>query len=237
MTTSGVTALNLTARDIIYFALRKINATPIGQDPSPGEVDPVTIELNLMLKEWQLHGPHLWRHTEGSVAVVANAPSYSLATDNPLRLVEVRYRYPPTSDPTAQRDLPMEMMTREQYKTLPVKLTSGSPPTQWYFDPQETTNNLYVWPVPAVTAGDTIQYTFQRRFQIITNLSQSLDIPEEWLSTVGYGLAARLIPTYGIETKTGEIIIAMATDLIMKAKGFDREDVVHMMPQWRGRRR
>jgi hypothetical protein len=131
----------------------------------------------------------------------------------------------------------MEMMTREQYKTLPVKLTSGSPPTQWYFDPQETTNNLYVWPVPAVTSGDTIQYTFQRRFQVITNLSQSLDIPEEWLSTVGYGLSARLIPTYGIETKTGEVIIAMATDLILKAKGFDREDVVHMMPQWRGRRR
>jgi hypothetical protein len=237
MTTSGTTTLTLTARDIIYFALRKINAAPIGQDPSPGEVDPVTIELNLMLKECQIHGPNLWRHTEGSVTLVANTPSYSLTVDNPLRLVEVRYRYPPTSNPAEQRDLPMEMMTREQYKTLPVKLTGGSPPTQWYFDPQESTQTLYVWPVPIVVSGDTIQYTYQRRMQVITNLSQTLDIPEEWLSTVGYALAARLVPTYGIESKTGDTIMSIASDLLLKAKSFDREDVIHMMPVWRGRRR
>jgi hypothetical protein len=235
--TSGVTSLGISARDIIYFALRKINAIPVGQDPSPGEVDPVTLELNMMLKEWQISIPNLWRQTEGNVTLVAGAPSYSLTADNPLRLIEVRYRYPPTSDPTSQRDLPMEMMTREQYKTLPVKLTGGSPPTQWYMDYQETSQILYVWPVPTVVSGDSIVYTFQRRFQIITNLSQTIDLPEEWSSAIAYSLAARLVPTYGVETKTGDTIMAMAAELIIKAKAFDREDVVHMMPVWRGRRR
>jgi hypothetical protein len=237
MTTSGIVSLSLTARDIIYFALRKINATSIGVDPAAAEVDPVTIELNLMLKEWEVLGPHLWRHTEGNITLVADASSYSLATDNPIRLVEVRYRYPPTSLTADQRDLPMEMMTREQYKSFPVKLTAGSPPTQWYFDPQETTQTLYIWPVPSVVSGDKIVYTYQRRFQIVTNLSQTLDVGQEWLSTVGYNLAARLVPTYGIETKTADVILGMADRLLTKAKSFDREDVVHMMPAYRGRRR
>jgi hypothetical protein len=237
MTTSGVTALNLTARDIIVFCLRKISAISIGQDPAENEVDPVILELNMMLKEWEARGPHLWRQTEGSVTLTTNTPSYSLVTGNPLRLIEVRYRYPPTSDPTSQRDLPMEPMTREQYKTLPVKLTNGSPPTQWYFDPQELTQTLYVWPVPSVVAGDTIVYTYQRRFQIIRSLNDSIDIPEEWLSTVAYNLAARLVMTYGVETKTGDTILATAADLLIKAKSFDREDLVHLMPMYRYRRR
>jgi hypothetical protein len=96
---------------------------------------------------------------------------------------------------------------------------------------------LYVWPVPSVVAGDTIVYTFQRRFQIIRNLNDSIDIPEEWLSTVAYNLAARLVMTYGVETKTGDAIAATAADLLLKAKSFDREDLVHMQPVYRYRRR
>jgi len=237
MTTSGVTTLNLTARDVINWSMRKLNVIAIGQDPAENEVDPIILELNMMLKEWETRGPHLWRQTEGSVTLTANTPAYSLITGSPLRLSEVRYRYPPTADPTSQRDLPMEPMTREQYKTLPVKLTNGSPPTQWMFDPQESAQTLYVWPVPSVVAGDTLVYTYQRRFQVIQNLNNSIDIPEEWLSTVAYNLASRMVMTYGVETKTGDTVMAIAADLLLKAKSFDREDLVHMSPAYRYRRR
>jgi hypothetical protein len=237
MTTSGVTAYNPTARDVCTFALRKIGAASIAQDVSEAEISPVLDELNLMLKEWEHYSPNLFRHNEGSVAVVANAPSYSLTSGNPLRLVEVRYRYPPTSNPADQRDLPMEQMTLEQYRTLPVKLTNGSPPTQWFFLPQESGQTLYVWPVPAVATGDLIVYTYQRRFEIVTDLSQTLDFPEEYLTAVVYNLASRLVVTYGVETKTGDNIIAMASELLLKARSFDREDYVHMMPVYRYRRR
>jgi hypothetical protein len=237
MTTSGVTALNLTARDIITFALGKISASPIGQSPSETEIAPVITELNLMMKEWETTGPHLWRQTTGSVSLLANTAAYSLVTDNPLRIMEARYRYPATSVPSDQRDLPMEQMNRDAYMTLPVKLSPGSIPTQWYFDPQETTQTLYVWPVPTAPTTDQVVYTYQRRFQIVQSLNDNIDIPQEWLSTVAYNLAERLLDDYGVEGTSSQRIAQRAQKLLLTAKAFDREDIIRFAPQHRYRRR
>jgi hypothetical protein len=237
MTTSGITTLNLTARDIITFALGKISANPIGQEVNEPEIIPVLQELNLMLKEWEILGPHLWRQTNGSVTLIANQPSYSLSVDNPLRISEVRYRYPSDGIAANQRDLPMEMMTREQYMTLPIKLSPGTPCTSWFFDPQETAQTIYIWPVPNVVSTDSLQYTFQRRFQVCTSLNNTLDIPQEWMSTVGYNLAERLLDDYGVETLSAQRIAARSQKLLMQAKAFDREDRINMVPAYRYRRR
>jgi hypothetical protein len=237
MTTSGVTSLTLTARDIITFALGKISASPIGQSPSEAEIAPVITELNLMMKEWELTGPHLWRQTLGETALVANTAGYSLATENPLRLIEVRYRYPSTSVASEQRDLPMEQMNRDAYMTLPVKLSPGSVPTTWYFDPQETSQTLYIWPVPTAPTTDKVVYTYQRRFQIIQSLNDTIDVTQEWLSTVAYNLSERLLDDYGIEGASSQRISLRAQKLLMAAKAFDREDIIRFMPAHRYRRR
>ena len=119
MTTSGITALTLNAQQVITFALRKLGVIPIGQVPDYNEIAPVLLELNMMLKGWETAGPHLWRNTLGSVSLTPNTQSYSLVTDNPLRLVEVRYRYPDL------HDLPMKRLSRVQYMQLPLKSSNG----------------------------------------------------------------------------------------------------------------
>jgi hypothetical protein len=236
MTTSGVTALTLTARDIILFALGKISASPIGQSPSEAEIAPVILELNFMLKEWEFDGPHLWRQTIGTTDLLAATGSYSLATNNPLRIVECRYRYPSTGIASDERDLPMEAMSRDAYMELPCKQSLGSVPTMWYFDPQTTTQTIYIWPVPTNPTTDKIVYTYQRRFQIIQSLNDNIDIPQEWLSTVGYNLAARLLDDYGVEGLSSQRIVQRAERLLVKAKDFDREAFVKFMPNYRFRR-
>jgi hypothetical protein len=236
MTTSGTTSLSLTARDIITFALGKISASPIGQAPAETEIAGVIMELNLMLKEWEFDSPHLWRQTLGEQTLSPATGSYSLVTDNPLRVMECRYRYPTTSVTSEQRDLPMEEMGRDAYMELPVKLSPGSIPTMWYFDPQETSQTLYIWPVPTNPTTDKLVYTYQRRFQIVTNLSDSIDVPQEWLATVGYGLASRLVDDYGLEGASAQRIIARAEELKRKAEAFDREGFVRFMPNYRFRR-
>lgn len=236
MATSGITSLGLTARDIIVYALRKIGAIPIAQEPSEAEISPVIIELNLMLKEWETNGPHLWRKTDGSVSIVANTASYALSPQ-PLRIIECRYRYPSDGVTANQRDLPMTMMTSEEYKTLPMKLTTGSIPTMWYFDPQETTSTLYIWPLMSSVTTDSVVFTYQRRFEIIDSLNNSVDIPDEWMSTVAYCLADRILIDYGITGEIAQRISMTAERLITKAKAFDREDEVRFMPSYRYRRR
>lgn len=228
MALSGVVAYSLTAAEVIEFALRKINAIPIGQDVDVVEAKPILTELNLMLKGWETTGPHLWRVTDGSVAAVANTPSYSLSTDNPLRLKEVRLRY---SD---SHDMPMIEMSRAKYMRLPVKTSSG-PGTQWYFDPQRSVQTLYVWPVLATVTTETFRYSYQRRFQICASLNDEIDVPEEWLETVGYCLAKRILPQYGQESLSSVRIEKMADQLLRQAKSFDRPNAIQLMPNRRPR--
>lgn len=228
MTTSGVTQLNMTARDIIEFALRQINAIPIGQEVDMFEAAPVLTHLNMMLKDWETKGPHLWRVTQSSIAATANTMSYSLTDDNPLRLKEVRFQY------TDGHHLPMEKMSLTRYLQLPTKNSTGTT-TQWAFDPQSTSQTLYTWPVlPSVTTERYV-FSFQRRFQICQSLNDSVDIPEEWLDTVGYCLCERLLPMYGPETASSQRVERMAQTLLRKAKSFDRPDFVNMVPRKRFR--
>lgn len=228
MTTSGVTSLPLVAQDVINFALRKLGVTPLGQSAPINEIVPLLSDLNVMLKGWETTGPHLWRKTPGSTPAIALAQSYPLSTDNPLRLEEVRFQY---SD---AHQMPMIEMSRIQYMTLPLKNSQGYP-TQWYFDPQETSQTLYVWPVLASVTTEQIVYTFQRRFQMCQKLTDSIDIPQEWLLTVGYSFAEMLLPNYGIDGEAAARIERTAAALRAEAKKFDRESFVQFMPNYRFR--
>lgn len=228
MTTSGVTTLTMTAREVIEFALGELNAAPIGQELDINEVASVLVKLNVMLKGYETRGPHLWRVRDGSVNLANATPSYSLAVDNPLRIVEARYRY------VDGHDLPMRVMSRTQYMTLPNK-TSPGVATQWYFSPLTTSQTLYIWPVPKIVTTESIQYTYQRRFEICQTLNDDLDIPAEWLDTVGMNLAARCLAAYGTEGESAARIERTAATLLRQAKAFDRPPFVQFMPGYRPR--
>ena len=228
MTLSGQTSLVLNANAVITFALRKLGAVAIGQTPDYNEVAPCLTELNLMLKGWEVNGPHLWRNVFSTFPATVNTLSYSLTADNPLRIVEVRYRYPDG------HDLPMKRLSRIQYANLPIKSSSGIP-TQYYFDPQESSQTLFVRPVLQTVTTDQFAYTFQRRFQICSSPNNTIDIPQEWLQTVGYCLAKELIPNYGIMGEIAARINGRADELHRKAKAFDRPAFMQFMPEYRPR--
>jgi hypothetical protein len=225
LTTSGITSLPLVAQDVITFALRKLAVVPLGQLPPIAEIEPLLGDMNLMIKGWETTGPRLWTKTDGSVAITPLAQSYSLTADNPLRLEEVRFQY---SD---GHQMPMIEMSRVQYKTLPLKNSQGFS-TQWYFDPQETSQTLYVWPILANPTTELLAYTFQRRFQMCQKLTDSIDIAQEWLLTVGYSFAEMCIPNYGIDGEAAARIEQRAQGLREQAKAFDREPFVQFLPQY-----
>jgi hypothetical protein len=62
MTTSGSTVITLTAREVITYALGELNAVPIGQEPPIEEMLPCLRKLNVMLKGFEVKGPHLLCH-------------------------------------------------------------------------------------------------------------------------------------------------------------------------------
>jgi hypothetical protein len=225
MATSGSTNYSLTAREVINFALRKTNLLALGQAADNDMVDAALVELNVMCKEWMKY-PAIWRLSEASLTPTANTASISMSSANPYRVVDCRFRN------TSSRDTPMEEMTRQEYYAMPIKTSTGTP-TTWYFDPQRATNTLYIWPVLASVTTETIQATYQRRFEDVDDLTNEVDITQEHLSTVGYNLAARLADNFGRSGGHIDRIIQRAVALAEEMKDADRPEVIRFVPEAR----
>lgn len=224
MTTSGSSDFNLTARQLITFAHKKLNITARTAQPSAEDMRDGIELLNLMLKGLEAKAPSLWRQTFGSVALVANTASYTL-DPQPYRLVEARYR------DANWRDLPMNQLTRQEYVDLPLKASTGIP-TNYYIDYQRSAATLYVWPVPAAVTTETIAYTYQRRFEDIDAAANDIDIMPEYLETLGYNLADRIAENHNKRVKRPDIT-TRAKELMEDLLAADREDEIRFVPERR----
>jgi hypothetical protein len=227
MATSGSSDFTLTARQAVNFALKKLGVLEAAGAASPEDGDDALEELELMLKGWAKTGPNIFTvQTDGSQALTANIASYALTTTKPLRLLEVRY-----SDAN-DREIVMTQMTRTEYFELPIKTTAGIPTNYWY-DSDGSSYTLKVWPLLSSVTTETIEYTYQRKIEDIDNLANNIDVPVEWLDTVGYCLAQRLIMSFGVKGERAQRIDAMAERLLQEAKDYDREPLITMVPERR----
>lgn len=221
MTTSAITTFDLTARQVVTRAMRLMGVLPSDENPTAIDMTFGIEELNVLLKSWQINGPDLWRQTEGSLTLTANTASFSLAT-TPHRVIDCRLR-------RNGIDLPMELLTRQEYFEMPLKTATGVP-TQYYPDVERYGITLYIWPLLASVSGETIEYTYQRRYFDVTSADQTLDLPQEYLGIISTNLAAAMAPAFGVDdgklTERGMMMLA-------QAQSADREPVVRFSPDMR----
>jgi hypothetical protein len=195
MATSGSTDYNQTLREAATEALVMVGACMRGDTPSAADMTAALKSANLMVKTWSADpDPKLWLITEASLTLVASTASYTLSAAR--KVVSARRR---TGTGTGQNDLPLRVLSRQEYESRPNKLSTGSP-LEVYFDPQQSARTLYVWPVPDATiaASTTIRYTYLRVIEDLDALDNDFDIPQEWVEAILYGLAARLSVSYDL---------------------------------------
>lgn len=224
MATSNSVDFNMTARDVITFALRKINLLDENEEVGAGMADRAKTAMNAMLKGWQKH-PNLWRMTEGSVTLIAGTYSYALSP-HPHRVITARYRDANT------RDLPMEEMSRDDYYDRPLKSATGIP-TEYYVDYQRAAATIYFLNVPASITTETVKYTFLRKFEDIDDLSNDIDIRQEHFEMTGYKLASILADDYGRTGGAIDRIIARAEAMFNSALDDDRGGFIQFVPGYR----
>lgn len=78
MATSGSVTFNITANTIITKALSLVAERAAEIPLTNSEVSDGLIDLNLMAKEWQAQGLHLWKRDEGILFLDAGVTSYLL---------------------------------------------------------------------------------------------------------------------------------------------------------------
>lgn len=192
MTTSGVTSFSMTATQIIQRAFKRLGIAQEGEALTPAMYEDGLEEMNLLITEWNAH-PRLWIKEEGSLALIADQPSY-VVSPAALRIEFCRYRL-------NGLDTPMTQFSRQEYYDQPNKTVSPSIPVNFYFDPQVDDQTLFLWPCPStqtVAAGYSIRYDYIRLMAIMNASNNTLDMPFQWQQPLIWNLADNLQTQYPV---------------------------------------
>ena len=199
-----------TARSIISDALQKIGVVAQNAPMTADQAAHGLRALNRMLKAWQNSGYQVFATSSQSVTLTT-ARVYTLDPIRPLQILSCRFKQNGI-------ERPMVAMTRDEYDTLPMKETQGTP-TMFYYDRQREAARLFVWPVMPYVSGETLEITQIREVEDLA-LSSQVDIPGEWYDAAVYGLAARLSDDYLINAPN---VVGRAAQELDAALAFDRE--------------
>lgn len=186
MTTSGITDLSLTARQIVTQAMKKIAAISGGEAPEGVEMEDGILALNLMLKSWATEG-NLYREASGTVTIPGGTGAGTLPA-GVRDVVSVRQIVSSTNYRQLTR------WNRAQYYQMPNRSAVGNP-TVFYATQGLSQDAIYVWPVPA--ADVDLHLDYYRSAEVVTDAGQTVDVPEDWSEAVIFGLAARIANEFG----------------------------------------
>jgi hypothetical protein len=212
MATSGVITGALTAREVVETACELIGVKAEGIALGASDAALSLKHLNWMLKGWQADGLK-WLTEPFSVTWASGVATTDLAAGY-LRLENPFIR-------VGTNDRPLEVYSNSQYAAIPNKTGSGTPLA---INVNRTTTTLQVrlWPVP--TSDTDLHADGVRIIEDATNLSQDLDVPQEWTEAVFYSLAKRLRRVFpGVDPKLGDLVEVEADRLFAKLSSFGEE--------------
>lgn len=226
MATSGITVNQLTRNQFIETALRTIAVLAIDQTPSATEYTNALVKLNALLGEFRSLGMALWARTTFSFPVVASTSAYNIGTGQtlntpyPLKMLQA-YR----TDSTNSTHVPMEIVANFNYNLFPTN-SSGSP-IQLNYQPKINLGVVSIWPTPNagdVTSGITVNLVYTRPYEYFSAAADTLDMAEEWVQAVIYGLAVRIAPEYGVPIQERQILMSEYKDVLANALSAGTED-------------
>ena len=220
------TIFSITRDDIITAALRKLGVVAQGELPTTDMITEAAFALNTLVKSWEADGMPLWALRTTAIPLIAGQASYNIGigqainTDKPLKVIQAWNRTTSSSI-----DIPMRIITKDEYSRLGNKTSSGNP-IQIYYEPQKNIGVLTVYPVPDSTyaTSNVIYITYQRPYEDINTSTDVPDFPQEWYDAVIYGLACRLAPEYGIPAESRQLLVREASDIKAGALSFGTEE-------------
>jgi hypothetical protein len=220
MATSGSYTFTQTRDDIIKRALRLIGALAQGETPTTDQVTEAAIALNGLVKAWEADGMPLWAITQKTLTLVSGQSTYTVTTPKPLKVLQAW-----NHNTTSNVDVPMRVITKQEYNILGNKTSTGNP-IQLYYDPRRDSGEFHLFPVPSTVeqAANTIQYVCQIPFEDFNASTDNPDFPQEWYDAVTYGLACRLAPEYGLPIADRKTLWQEMTIIKQDALNFGLEE-------------
>ena len=145
------------------------------------------------------------------------AYAYGDLIDRPLRIYNARF----ASD-VLSSEIPTNKWSRDEYFDQPDKTSKGTC-TQWYYTPQLTNGDLFVWQT-AFNVNNVLRFTYERPLEISVEFADETDIPAEWVEPLVWNLAKELAIEFPIPDGRYARVDERATNTLNAALDFDTED-------------
>jgi len=219
----------VTRDEIIKRALRLIGVVAQGETPTAVQIDEAAQALNGLVLAWQADGMPLWAIKIPNMPLIAGKRQYEFGTTQvppevgvpkPLKVLQAWYH-----NSTSNVDVPMRIVTEQQYNMLGNKTIQGLPIQIWY-QPKKDTGTLTVYQVPDsyTEQNITLGFVYQAPFSTFDASTDVPDFPQEWYDAVTYGLATRLAPEYGVPAADRKTLFQEAGIIKQEALNFGLEE-------------
>lgn len=226
MATSNSTDFIVNRDQLIAGALRLCGALALGETATADQVTEASEALNMMVKAWQADGMALWAIKDYSLALTLSTQTYEIGLTKtvnipkPNKIIQAILH-----DTSSNVDIPMRIITRDEYNRLGNKTSTGQP-VQIYYEPLGTYGVLHVFPPADATAVATkqIKFTYMRPFEDFDAAGNEPDFPQEWFEALKYGLATRLAGEYGISLDDRRQLLQEAMLVKNEALGYGTEE-------------
>ena len=218
---SGGTTL---VADLLYAALRIAGVTQApGRTPSTDQFNVAFLALNRMTASWNTQRDIIYAVKIGQYQTIPNQQLYTIGVDPSGQLT------PTWADSRPQRilraafllntgqsvvSLPLRLLTAIEWADKEVKAVTTSVPTELYCDYAYPLANIYLWPVPTVTAPIEL-HTWLALGAFVSSGDQVL-LPPGYEEAIQYGLAVRL--SHWFHTEISEDVVRQASRALAAIK-------------------
>ena len=180
-----------TPNGIINDAMHDAGLLGKGQEPTSEDYADYGRRLFDLICYWQTKGLKLWLNVDTPVTLIVNQAKYSFKPSGdvnmakPLRVLQGYYLY--TSSGTRR---PITVMSWQEWLTLSTSTQTG-PVSQYFVDKQQSSLDVTFWLTPnsSEASSGTAHVLLQTQVTQFTNLTETMNFPQEWRMALRWGLA------------------------------------------------
>lgn len=184
----------MTVRDLIKGSMRLAGIIAAGETPSATEEADALSAFNDMLDSWSNKGLLAYVLAQESFTLIANQASHTMGVGGDFNTV-----WPSRITALGVMDniteIPIELITLEEWQQIRIKTTTSTFPTKAYVEPDYPLKKIFTWPIQNTTR--TIKVYSRKRLITYTSLSTAVDVPPGYLRAFRYNLAIELSSEYG----------------------------------------
>ena len=142
----------MTCADLIKASLKRINAIQANETPSAEDQSDAFLRLNDLVDAWQTERLTIFTVTRTTFTITSGTQNYAVGGARPTFLDHVNYIQDTTA--TVPVELPLPLLTDDQYAAWPNKTLTSVYPYVSYYNPTYPTGTLTLLPTPT---GTTLQ--------------------------------------------------------------------------------